>query len=58
MILIVHHVLGLPKAGVWALCLVLLLAGEDGRKGLGWSPGGMCTVELDICISGTSGDVQ
>lgn len=54
MILTGHHVLGLPKAGVWALCLVLLLAGEDGRKGLGmgWSSGGMCTVELDICISG------
>lgn len=34
MILISHHVLGLPKPGAWALCLVLFLAGEDGREGL------------------------
>lgn len=53
----VHHVLGVPKLGAWALCLALfLLAGKDGRKGLvtrvGSMPLGVCTTELEICVSG------
>lgn len=39
----------------WALGLVLFLAGEEGggedSLDMGSPPGGMCTVELEICIS-------